>query len=157
MDLFEKYYNYSLKFLSYRPRSEKEVVDALVKKKAPKEVVAKVISYLKELRFINDDEFARWWVDQRTSYRQRSKYVIGMELRQKGIAQDLIEKYVTENAETAVNDLEQAKILAVKKIDRYRKYERQELYVKLGGVLARKGFSWYVIKRAIDFALSDSS
>ena len=155
MEFFEKYFNYSLKYLSYRPRSEKEVVDALVRKKAPQDVVEKIIANLKELRFINDDEFTRWWVEQRTTFKPRSKYIIGVELRQKGISQELIDTYLTEDKETAINDLEQAKKLAERKIKRYRHLERQELYQKLGGALARKGFSWDVIKRAIDLTLSE--
>lgn len=154
MELFEKYHNYSLKYLSYRPRSEKELRDSLIRKKAPQDIIEKIISSLKELRFINDDEFARWWVEQRSTYKPRSKYVIGLELRQKGISKDLIAKYLTEEKETAVDDLEQAIKFAQKKMRLYKNLEKQELYQKLGGALARKGFSWDVIKRAIDLTFS---
>lgn len=156
MELFEKYYTYSLKFLSYRPRSEKELVDSLTKRKAPQEIIEKIIELLKDQRFLNDEDFTKWWIGQRTSFKPRSKRVLQMELKQKGIAQEIITKYLVESEETAVNDLEQAIRLTKKKIQRYKHLERDELYQKLGGVLARKGFSWDVIKRAIDLSLSDA-
>jgi len=154
MELFEKYFNYSLKYLAYRPRSEKETRDALKRKKATEDIIEKVIDTLKEHKFVNDDEFTRWWIEQRATHKPRSKRVLTMELKQKGIAQELITKYLIEENETAVNDLEQALRLISKKITRYSHLEKEALYQKLGGALARKGFSWDVIKRAIDLALS---
>jgi regulatory protein len=154
MELFEKYYTYTLKYLSYRPRSEKELHDSLVRKKAPQEIIQKIITLLKEQEFLNDEDFARWWIEQRISFKPRSKRVLKMELKQKGISEEVITKYLIENEETAVNDLEQALRLTQKKIKRYEHLERDELYHKLGGALARKGFSWDVIKRAIDLTLS---
>lgn len=150
MELFEKYYTYSLKFLSYRPRSEKELRDSLLRKKSPPEISEKIISLLKEQQFLNDEEFAKWWIEQRTSFKPRSKRVLQVELRQKGIADDIIIKYLNEEEETKVSDLEQALRLLRKKAPRYQHLERDALYSKLGGALARKGFSWDVIKQAID-------
>ena len=45
---FEKFYNKALEFLSYRPRSEKEVRDKLKTKKVELEVIDRIISKLKE-------------------------------------------------------------------------------------------------------------
>ena len=154
MDLFDKYFNYSLKYLAYRPRSEKETRDALKRRKATDDIIEKVIDTLKDHKFINDDEFTRWWIEQRITHKPRSKRVLIMGLKLKGITQELITKYVFEENDTAVNDLEQALRLLSKKITRYQHLEKEKLYQKLGGALARKGFSWDVIKRAIDLALS---
>jgi regulatory protein len=155
MELFEKYYTYALKFLSYRPRSEKELQDSLIRRKAPPEIREKIIELLKEQHFLNDEEFTRWWIEQRTTFKPRSKRAVSMELKQKGIAQEIITKYLVETEETAVNDLEQALRLTQKKIRKYAHLDRQEIYQKLGGALARKGFSWDIIKRAIDLTLSE--
>lgn len=156
MELFEKYYTYALKFLSYRPRSTKELIESLKKRKAPKEIIEKIIQLLKDQEFLDDEEFARWWIEQRTSFKPRSKRVLKLELKQKGISEEVITLYLVENEGTAVNDLEQALLLTSKKIKRYQHLEKDELYQKLGGVLARKGFSWDIIKRAIDLALSQN-
>ena len=53
----------------------------------------------------------------------------------------------------SVSDLDTAKGLVSKKIERYRHLPKQELYQKLGGFLGRKGFDWETIKKAIEFEL----
>lgn len=147
---FEKFYNSTLRFLSYRPRSEKELRDKLKSKKASSEIVEKVIAKLKEQKFINDEEFARWWIESRTRFKPRSLRLIKLELRQKGISQDTTEKVINDLRFTINDDLEQAKELIKKRIERFRNLSKQEIYQKLGGFLARRGFDWETIKQVID-------
>ncbi len=150
MDTFERYCNASLRFLSFRPRSEKEVRDYLNKKKVDPLIIEKIIIKLKEKNFINDAEFAKMWVESRTRFKPRSIKFIIIELKQKGISQDLI-KSVIQNSEFRIqNDLEQAKKLVEKKREKYKGVSKQELYQKLGGFLARRGFDWETIKASID-------
>lgn len=146
MDQFEKFFAQSLKFLSYRPRSEKEVRDKLVSKKTPEDIIEKVIIKLKENKFLNDKDFTEWFVRSRLSSRPKSARVIKMELKQKGIDKDLIE---TQNFG---QDLESAKKLVLKKIEKYKSFEKKEIYNKLGAYLARRGYDWDTIKNAIDEA-----
>lgn len=146
---FEKFYNSSLRFLSYRPRSEKEIRDNLVKKKAPQEIIESIISKLKEQRFLNDEEFAQFFVKSRISNRPKAVRVIKMELKRKGISEELIEKTIGDK-ELEVNDMDTARRLVEKKIDKYKALPRQEIYQKLGSFLARRGFDWDTVKRAID-------
>jgi regulatory protein len=153
MDIFEKFYNYSLRFLSYRQRSEKEVRDKLITKQVDLQIIEKIISKLKEKKFINDEEFARGWVENRIRFKPRSARLMGMELKQKGISQEIIESSIKNQELGPENDLEQAKRLVEKKIGRFRNkfgMTRNEVYQKLGRFLASKGFSWDIIKKAID-------
>ena len=94
MDSFEKFYNKALEFLSYRTRSEKEVREKLKLKQAEPQVFEKVISKLKEKRFINDEEFARQWIENRERFKPRSLRLIRLELRQKGIEGEILERVV---------------------------------------------------------------
>ncbi|MBI2036592.1 hypothetical protein HYT17_03105, partial [Candidatus Microgenomates bacterium] len=48
MDLFQKFYDRALRFLSYRPRSQKEITDFLAKKKVAPIVVTKILQKLKQ-------------------------------------------------------------------------------------------------------------
>ena len=145
MELFERYYNSSLRFLSYRPRSELEVKDNLIKKKASPEIIEAVIARLKEYKFLDDLEFAQWFVKSRTSTKPKAGRIIKMELKQKGIDEETIG-----DLKLTVDDLDNAKKLVNKKMDKYEGLKRQELYEKLGGFLARRGFNWDIIKKAID-------
>lgn len=153
MDEFEKFYNKALKFLSYRPRSEKEIRDKLIGKKAPLEIIEKIIVKLKEHNFINDEEFAKWWIEQRTNFKKISLRFIRMELRQRGINDEIIESKFSDLKHEIVSDLDRAKQLVKVKIEKLKGLSRQEVYKKLGGFLARRGFDWDTIKQSIDESL----
>lgn len=149
MDTFEQYFNAALRFLSFRPRSEKEVIDNLRKKKVDPQVTEKIITKLKEKNFLNDSDFARWWIESRTRFKQRSLRVIKMELKQKGISKDTIEQIL--NSQLSIfNEKEQIQKLIQKKIARFRGLSKHDLYQKLGGFLARRGFDYETIKKSID-------
>jgi regulatory protein len=153
MNDFEKHFNGAIKFLSFRPRSEKEMRDFLKRKKTPDDILEKIITVLKEKKFLNDKDFTRLWVSQRTTLRPKSKGVIKMELLQKGIDPEIIDAALTGEDGDGVSDLDQATKLVMSRLSRYKSFPKQEIYQKLGGFLARRGFRWETIKKAIDTAL----
>ena len=155
MQDFEKFYNLALRFLSYRPRSEKEVRDRLKIKykksnlKDLKLIIDRVIERLKKHKFINDEEFAKWWIESRLRFKPRSLRLIKLELKQKGIDSETINKIINDKG-LMINDLEQAKKLVEKRIVRLKGLDKQKVYEKLGRFLASKGFNWDTIKKTID-------
>lgn len=153
MDEFEKFYNKALRFLSYRPRSEKEIRDNLAKKKIPPKIAGEIVAKLKEQNFINDEEFAKWWTEQRNAFKPRAIKLIKIELKQKGISGEIIEKIIQNSESIIQNDLESAKKLVQKKINKYKNLPKEEIYQKLGRFLGQKGFNWGVIKQSIDEVL----
>lgn len=158
MDLpeqFEKYLARTYRYLGVRNRSEKEIRDYLNKKKAPQEVIEQIIKRLYEYKFLNDEAFARSWVRSRARSRPRGRRLLEIELKQKGIEKDLIEKVLNEENEEIPDELTQAKNLIGKRIEKLRDAPRQEIYNKVGAFLARRGYGWETIKRAIDDALKD--
>lgn len=152
-DVYQKYLEAAVRFLSYRPRSEKEVRDYLLKKKAPLEIIEKILNWLKDQRFVNDEEFVKWWIEQRSKFRPKGLKVIKMELRQKGVSQALIDSILQESEINTNSDLESARRIVEKKIIKYKGLDKREIYHKLGAHLARKGFNWETIKRVIDDSL----
>ncbi len=154
MDEFEKYLNKAFHFLSFRPRSEKEVRDNLLKKKAPAEIIERVINSLNEHKFLNDEDFARLFIEQRLRFRPKGLRIIKLELRQKGINQEIIDQTISnlqkDDGEVPNSDMDSAKKLVEKKMPRYKDLTKQEIYNKLGSYLARRGFDWDIIKKAID-------
>ncbi len=158
MDQFEKFYNSALRFLSYRPRSEKEIRDKLTSKKADVKIIELILNKLKEKNFLNDSEFAKWWIGSRLRFRPRSISLIKRELLQKGIDRETIDAQIfnlNPSADGSIsNELENAKKLVEKKISRYKDLSRQELYQKLGSFLARRGFDFDTIKQVIDEVVS---
>lgn len=174
---FDALYLRALKFLNFRPRSEKEVRDYLHKKlknfSTPRshrkqlshsEVILEsqeenkvrnnegfielIIHKLHQQRFLNDQEFARWLVRSRTEFKPKGKYLIQQELRQKGIAQDIINEIVSSERVISEDDLAAEVLLSKKR--KYEHMENNERFTKAGSMLARRGFSLDTIKTAID-------
>ncbi len=161
MEPLQKYYILAIQHLTRRPRSEKELREFLEKKaKTLKrntseymlspEILDAIITKLKAQKFLNDFDFAVWWRDQRTRFRQKSDSVIKMELKQKGVTQDIIEEVFMQSDEDTLSDSEKARQLVEKRFSKVKDLPKQEQYQKLGGFLARRGYSWSVSKRAID-------
>lgn len=144
----EKFYVKALQFLKNRPRSEKEVRDNLVKKKTPREQIDIIVGVLKQQKFLNDHEFAKWWIEQRTQFRPKGWRVIELELKQKGISDEIIKSFGEEKREES--ELDKAKKIVERHSAKYKGLTRQELYVKLGGYLGRRGFGYDIIKACID-------
>ncbi|HYM65172.1 MAG TPA: RecX family transcriptional regulator [Candidatus Sulfotelmatobacter sp.] len=147
MDNFDKFYNKTLRFLSFRPRSQKEIEDYLKKKNCDIINSQKIIEKLKEHNFLNDEEFVKWWIEQRTLFRPRAERVIKMELKQKGINKDLIDKFF----EKSVNqDKDLALKLAQKRMLRYKNEDPKKKWEKMVRYLSSKGFIYDDIKEVID-------
>src|ERR1035437_78198 len=137
MDDFEKFYKTAIRFLLFRPRSEKELKDYLTKKKCDDLTAKRIIESLTRDKFLNDEEFVRWWVEQRTILKPKASRVIKFELKQKGIAKELIDSFY-ENEESSTSDFNKALNLAEKKMVRLGKIEdKRKVYEKLGRFLAR--------------------
>ena len=160
-DQVERMLNKSLKFLSFRPRSEKEIRDHLLWKGKLKDIdksdsekaeyeksIEKVISKLKKIGQVDDKGFAEWWVEQRQSFKQIGVRAIKVELFQKGIDKDTISELLDESDES--KEVELAVKASSKKIQSYKKLEPQEFRIKMGQYLARRGFGWNTIKKVVD-------
>lgn len=148
-NFFAKYYNLTLRYLSFRQRSEKEIRDYLHKKQIQESLIEIIITKLKEHRFLNDEEFTKTWVESRIRFKPRSLRMIERELVQKGISKEIIELVIHNSQFTIQNDKKMAKRLIDKKLPRI-KGTKKEIYQKLVRFLVQKGFDWNVIKQSID-------
>ncbi len=143
---FAKFFDLILRFISFRPRSEKEIKDWFKKKEVGEETQKMIWEKLKHLGHINDEEFARWWIEQRTTFRPQGQRAITTELRQKGISPSIINKLQVPSS----NEKELAQRAIEKKLKIYRNLPPMELRKKLTSFLARRGFSWEIIEEVID-------
>jgi len=153
----EKFYQKTLNFLSFRPRSEKEINDYIQKKlfkssagvdELKKKIKDKIINKLKKQMLIDDYKFACWWLEQRLAFRPKGKKMLYLELRQKGVVQDIIEKTLAQLPDYKFEDL--ASALVDKKIRLYEKLPLFKQKQKLFEFLQRRGFEYSIIKKVID-------
>lgn len=129
----------ALNLISYRPRSEAEVRNNLKKYQISEETTTEVIARLRETGILNDQQFAETWIENRAAFRPRSKLALRLELKQKGIDEEIVEETLA-----SVNDEEQAYEAGQKKAHQFRTLEEQAFKRKLLGFLARRGFSYEI-------------
>jgi regulatory protein len=139
-DSKERAYQQAMLFLSYRARSESEIRRNLRKHEIPEAVIDQTIERLRQDGLANDKDFASAWVENRTTFRPRSRRMMALELRQKGLDDEAI-RSAMEN----VDDEASAYEAALKRSARFKGLEWNDFRKKLSEFLARRGFSYSVI------------
>lgn len=131
----------ALHFLSYRARSLDEVRKNLEKHEIPEPVIQDTLARLQSSGLLNDHEFARSWVENRSTFRPRGRRALRMELRFKGLAEDVIE--------STLDEMTDEESLALQAANKYmRKLDGLswlDFRNKLGGFLSRRGFPYEII------------
>jgi len=155
-DDYRRCYEASLNLLKYRPRSELELTQRLLRKKFSADIVTKTLIRLKSLSLIDDASFASLWVDNRKT--NRSRRLIKLELRQKGISMDITQK-VTANIDeeaTAIS-LAQKKAQYLQDIRIGETKDIKESRRKVLTYLLKKGFSYDMSKKAVANAFPEEA
>lgn len=134
-----------LNFLSYRPRSVKEVKDRLTKYKVLGDAAQNAyITKLRDSGYLDDLAFAKWFIDSRNNHKSRSKRMLMYELSLKGIP-----KEVVDSLKSSMNDDESTLIkLISKKLGTPRKLEVYEKQ-KIQTYLVRQGFAWEEVSKVV--------
>ncbi|MFC1988714.1 regulatory protein RecX [Chloroflexota bacterium] len=138
-------YNAATLYLSYRPRSELELRDRLHRRGFDGDRVDKVIARLKEQGLVDDTAFAQFWAENRESFSPRSQRLTRLELKQKGVAEDIIDQTVA-----AIDDEDSAYWAASRKARSLTVSDYQSFRRRLGGHLQRRGFSYGVINDTVE-------
>lgn len=145
------------RLISLRQRSEKEVRDYFriknqqlrIKGKElhSNSVIEDTVKKLKELRLVDDEQFAKAWIESRS--RKKGMRVIKQELFQKGISKEIIEE-VTRYKIQDINEQETATRLFERKINAWKNLEPLKFKKKAIEYLMRRGFEYEIIKDIIE-------
>ena len=144
-DEVERAYERALNFLSYRPRSEAEVRRNLRKKTVDDEAVEVVVERLTRAGLLDDREFARYWVENRLQFNPRGARALRHELREKGVSASIIAETLADFDDEVV-----ARKVAEAGARRLAHLGPGDFRRRLGGYLARRGFSYAVTKPLIE-------
>lgn len=164
---FGKLYQRALEYALLRPHSQKELRDYLKKKTLSRTIRVKnkktgeyqtklkegfdaslvepVLARLIERGYVDDERFARLWVENRSVRKGVSRKKLRLELQAKGVAQDIIENCLSEGIRNEQEEL--AKVIAKKA----KKYPDEQ---KLIQYLLRQGFNYSDILDALSAASS---
>jgi regulatory protein len=157
--MYGKLYAQALEYSLIRPRSEREMRDYFYKKNRSrmvrnaktgevyqkegisKEITDRVYARLLERGYVNDQSFARFWVENRQTSKGISRRKLMSELFAKGVSQSVVDT-VLQNSER--NDSSELEKVIAKKAGRYDDPQ------KLMAYLARLGFAYDDIKAALN-------
>lgn len=125
--------------LSMTARSRHELEERLARRDVPEEVATRLLDRFEEVGLIDDEAFARSWVDSRQRTRGLARTALAVELRRKGIADETARTVL---AEVDPDDEEAAaRLLVQKKLRSMRGLDEQVAARRLVGMLARKGYA----------------
>ena len=159
---FGKLYQRALEYALLRPHSQKEMRDYLKKKTLNKAVRVKnqktgeyqtkqkegfdaslvepVLARLVERGYVDDERFAKLWIENRSIRKGISQKKLRLELQSKGISQDIIDTCLSEGARDERKELK--KVIAKKA----KKYPEEQ---KLIQYLLRQGFNYSDVLEAL--------
>lgn len=151
-DLFQRCLNAAFRYLSYRPRSEAELMERLKRRGFEADMVEAVLARLREQGLVDDLAFAQFWKDNRESFRPRSQWLTRLELRQKGVAKAVIDQVVAD-----VDDEDNAYRAAQSRAHRLPESDYQGFRHRLGEYLKRRGFGYRVITHTVERLWQESN
>ncbi len=143
---FEKALGLAMGTLARQPRSEDYIRKYLQKKKYEASLIHRIIEYLQERNYINDREYAQWFIRSRVRNNPKSCRVLSHELKQKGVAQAIFEPLLEE-----LDDQALAFAAVERKMEAWQKqYDREKWKKKLFSYLSYRGFGFMEIRQVWD-------
>jgi regulatory protein len=124
--------------LTGQARSRDELARALDAKNVPIDAANTVLDRFTEVGLIDDQAFAQAWVESRQSTRGLSRRALAVELRRKGIAEELIQETVSaidgDRERALARELVDRKLASTRRLDQATRFRR------LASMLGRKGY-----------------
>jgi regulatory protein len=145
-----------LRLLTDRARTRQELAQALAKKGVPAEAAAAVLDRFGEVGLIDDAAFAGQWVRSRHEYRGLGRRAIAVELRRKGVADDVAgEALAGVDAESEDRRARELVDRKLRSLDVSAPEQRTKAARRLVGMLARKGYAAGTAYRVVREALAE--
>jgi len=144
----QRAYGDALRLLNYRSRSVAEVRKRLRDRGYEAEQIEAVVARLQELHLLDDRAFSRQWVENRQLGSPRGRLGLASELRQKGVASEVIAG-VLDEATAGEDEAVQALALARGRVRALAGLERPAFFRRLQSFLARRGFAADVVLQVV--------
>ncbi|MDQ3654894.1 MAG: RecX family transcriptional regulator [Chloroflexota bacterium] len=137
----------ALNFLAYRPRSEGEIRRKLQQGKYPEATIEQVLARLRDWHYVDDQDFARRWIENRSAHRPRGSRLLAQELKAKGIQPEIMAEALDEAELDEVSD---ALALARQRSRQLHDLDPAVRGRRLTGFLARRGYGFDVIRTTLE-------
>jgi regulatory protein len=136
-----------VQFLATRPRSVAEIRRHLHGKRYDDEAIDGAIDELRAQRYVDDLDFAKYWVEQRARFRPKGDRALVSELINKGVARDTIDEALGEMPPESEAD--RARRAVARHLTRWESLAPRDRKRKIHAFLAQRGFGYDVIEEVI--------
>jgi regulatory protein len=148
--------NTALRFLSTRPRTEREMRSKLRDKEFSDEEISRVIQDLRQTGLLNDREFTRMYIRNARALRPAGAPVLRRKLALLGVDRALVDEIIAEEL-TTTDQAQSAHDLAAHFVARAKATRKSEppekLRARLTGFLGRRGFRWETVRDVMNDVL----
>ncbi len=141
-------YDAAVRYLGNRPRSVSEIRRHLRTKRYSDVAIDRAVDQLRAQRYIDDEAFARYWLEQREKFRQKGSRALMSELLGKGVPRETIDLVLGERDPDA--DVKQAREALRRPITRWQTLEEGERKRKIHQYLMARGFTYDTIEAVLE-------
>ncbi len=139
----------ALTLLNYRMRSTAELRKRLFEKEYNHDTIDRVIEKLKERKFLNDESFARAFINDKINTRFLGPIALRRELFPHKLNNELVEKLLLNAYEETPEEELVERLIEKRKIKKGQKMTQKERN-RLISYLQRRGHQWNVIRTVFD-------
>jgi regulatory protein len=138
--------------LAYRARATGELRTRLRQKGFSQPAIDAAIEKLQGWKYLDDEDFAKTWVEQQSTHRPRSRRVMAQDLRSKGIDKETIEETL---ASVEIDELQDAIRASSRRWESWQSLPPDVRHRRLSGFLARRGYGYDIVRQVIAHFESD--
>lgn len=144
-DAITRAFDQVVQLLARRPYSIAEIRHSLESKHVDPQIEDEVLARLTRLGYVDDRAFALYWIENRERFRPRGTRALRYELRQKGIAPDIIDAVLD-----GLDVHDSAYRAAQEPLRRLRNPNKQDFRNKVSAFLVRRGFDYEIVREVVE-------
>ena len=144
---YDRAFEHALKLLGIRKRTVRQLYHKLSEKGFDSQAVSEVLSRLQQTKLLDDEEFARGYVSEKSAVHPAGKLKMLRDLKRKGVSQEAAGKAVSELDENY--EFNMAFKLGQGKAELLRSMDVRKRKKKVYDYLMRKGFHFEVCRDVI--------
>jgi regulatory protein len=136
--------NAAMHLLAYRARATGELRTRLRQKGFSPSAIDAAVEKLQGWKYLDDEDFAKTWVEQQATHRPRSRRVMAQDLRSKGIDKEMVEETL---ASVEIDELQGAIRASSRKWETWQSLPPDVRLRRLSGFLARRGYGYDIVRQ----------
>ncbi|MEJ8554272.1 recombination regulator RecX [Tepidibacter sp. Z1-5] len=148
-EMYLKAKNKALNILSRSSQSQKNIIYKLSKSEFDEKTINRVLDFLKEYKFIDDENLAKNMVKDKLNINKYGKNKIKQALYSKGFDSSTINNTLQSEIDDE-KEFENALYLGNKKYEKIKSEDKNKIYKKLSSHLTYKGFGYEIVRKVVN-------